>query len=239
MNTALKNAESMIEAGTMEKEKLFKRNEEDKVFFEYELENLKKKLIELELENDDLRSKFRQGSIELEVTIRESELKTESIVNLEKIVNELLRKNSLLADNTVGTIEESLKKDAELEFKTIYVELENQARRMQEERVQIESDYLTLENRFGEVVKDNERYKYDNGNLKEEVMAKDSSLNKAIIEAEELRFALKKEQSEKARVLGQFEESAISQKSLIEELKADNDRLGHQERALKQRVKDL
>ena len=239
MNTALKNAESMIEAGTMEKEKLFKRNEEDKVFFEYELENLKKKLIELELENDDLRSKFRQGSIELEVAIRESELKTESIVNLEKIVNELLRKNSLLADNTVGTIEESLKKDAELEFKTIYVELENQARRMQEERVQIESDYLTLENRFGEVVKDNERYKYDNGNLKEEVMAKDSSLNKAIIEAEELRFALKKEQSEKARVLGQFEESAISQKSLIEELKADNDRLGHQERALKQRVKDL
>ena len=64
--------------------------------------------------------------------MRESQLKNESIINLEKIVNELIRKNSLLADHTPGTLEESLKQSAELEYKTKLNDLERHNKHLQQ-----------------------------------------------------------------------------------------------------------
>ena len=91
-----------------------------KVFFEYELDTMKKRIAELEAENDEHKIRGRELVQELEINVRENQLKSESIINLEKIVNELIRKNSILADNSAGTLEESLKKSAELEFKTMH-----------------------------------------------------------------------------------------------------------------------
>ena len=54
---------------------------------------------------------------ELDIKLREGQIKDESIINLEKIVNELIRKNSVLSDKSGGTLEESLKQSAELEIK--------------------------------------------------------------------------------------------------------------------------
>ena len=78
------------------------------------MEAAKKRLAEVEVELEETRSKGRDLYAEFEIKIRENQLKTESIINLEKIVNELIRKNSALADHTAGTLEESLKQSAEL-----------------------------------------------------------------------------------------------------------------------------
>ena len=107
----------VVQERETDNDKLAKRNEETKVFYEYELQNLKSKVNELELENEDHREKGKQILAELDMVSEENELKTQSIANLEKIVNELIRKNSLLADHTAGTLENSLKHSAELEFK--------------------------------------------------------------------------------------------------------------------------
>ena len=137
-----------------------------KVFFEYELDSMKKRMIELEAENDEHKIKGRELVQELDINTRENQLKSESIINLEKIVNELIRKNSVLADNSAGTLEETLKQSAELEFKTKMAELERHNVLLQEERVQLETNLRTLEHRFAQVVKESERFKYENGTFR-------------------------------------------------------------------------
>ena len=50
---------------------------------------------------------------------------------------------------------------------------------------------------------------------------------------------MKREQSELARAIGQIEEISRSKDNVINELTSENERLCHQEKALKLRVKDL
>ena len=56
---------------------------------------------------------------------------------MEKIVNELIRKNSVLADKSGGTLEETLKQSAELELKNKLGDLERFNIILQEEKVQL------------------------------------------------------------------------------------------------------
>ena len=81
---------------------------------------------------------------ELEIKLREGQLKDQSIINLEKIVNELIRKNSVLADKSGGTLEETLKQSAELELKNKLGDLERLNIILQEEKVQLQTNLRTL-----------------------------------------------------------------------------------------------
>ena len=113
------------------------------------------------------------------MTIQEGQLKDASIINLEKIVNELIRKNSLLADHTAGTLEESLKQSASLEYKTKLSDLERHVRQLQDERAQDEANFRSIEHRFAQVAKENERFKYENGALKADLAAKENYVLKS------------------------------------------------------------
>ena len=120
---ALQGLKGSLEQREEELEEAGKKNQEVKLFYEYELETFKKKLLDLEMEAEELSRQLSHELRDKEVLIRENHIKTASIDNLEKIVNELIRKNQV-AELNAGPIEQEIRKNEELEFRRQLVYLE-------------------------------------------------------------------------------------------------------------------
>ena len=67
----------------------------------------------------------------------------------------MIRKNSVLADKSGGTLEESLKQSASIDLKNRIGDLEGQNAFLQEERAQVETNLRTLEHKFSQILKEN------------------------------------------------------------------------------------
>jgi hypothetical protein len=62
-----------------------------------------------------------------------------------------------------------------------------------------------MEHRFAQAAKENERFKYENGALKTDLVAKDNHIMKYASDFDELKYALKKEQADHSRTSAQAE----------------------------------
>jgi chromosome segregation ATPase len=170
---------------------------------------------------------------------KESHLKAESILNLEKIVNELIRKNSLLADNTLGTLEQSLRHSGEIEGRRQLIDLQQQLIFAQNEKIQLEVDLKALEHRFAIAARENEKYRLEYSHLKSELGLREAAAAKLESEVDELRYQLRREQTETARNQAQLKELAAQKDAAIGELRAEGERGRQEEKSLRVKLRDL
>lgn len=235
LKTILLANEDKLHARESALEEALKKNESLKLYYEYELETYKKKLYELEREAEEGRQRSRDSHHELEVLRKETHLKSESILNLEKIVSELIRKNSLLADPTLGSHDHS----ADIEAKRQLIDLQQQLIFAQNEKIQLEVDLKALDHRLALAARDNDKYKLDHAHLTSELALVQAALAKAGTEVDELRYQLRREQTETARVQAQLKEAAAQKEAVIGELRTEAERGRQEEKSLRAKLRDL
>ena len=56
-----------------------------------------------------------------------------------------------------------------------------------------------MEQRLSQVAKENERFKYDNGTLRDDLSAKETAIGRTTHELEQVRLGLRKEHAENVR----------------------------------------